>query len=371
MMSAGNSLPLGIYVHIPFCDAKCPYCDFYSMRGSEERMDAYTDALVSSLKQWSQTLRRPADTLYFGGGTPSLLGARRLARILRAAREDFFLEQAEITVEANPSREMDELFSSLAQSGVNRLSIGLQSANEEELRLLGRRHTAAQALDAVRAAQRAGIRNISLDLMIGIAGQTCDSLRRSIDFCAQLEVTHLSAYLLKIEEGTAYAKRREELCLPNEDEAADWYLMACEEMKRAGYEQYEISNFAKPGFQSRHNLKYWHCEEYLGIGPAAHSFVDGRRFFYPRSLRSFLSGEPPVQDGTGGDAEEYAMLCLRLCEGLTEQGYRSRFGRPIPQQYRRWAQPFCRAGLVVCDDTGIRLTPRGFLVSNALLASLL
>ena len=363
--------PLGLYIHVPFCDAKCPYCDFYSMRADSGRLDDYTRAVIASLHDWSDTLRRPADTLYFGGGTPSLLGASRLAQIIRAARDSFGLSGAEITVEANPSREMDDLFSALAAEGVNRLSIGLQSASDEELRLLGRRHTARQAADAVRSAQRAGISNISLDLMIATQNQTAESLLNSIHFCADLGVTHLSSYLLKIEDGTVYGRHRDDLRLPDDDTAADLYLLACEEMERAGYFQYEISNFAKPGFESRHNLKYWDAQEYLGIGPAAHSFVDGRRFFYPRSLRGFLSGDPPETEGSGGDPGEYAMLRLRLTEGLTEAGYRARFGQSIPDAYRRRAERYRTPGLTICDTNGIRMTRKGFLVSNLLLGDIL
>lgn len=363
--------PIGIYIHVPFCDGKCPYCDFFSLRGSEERMDQYTESVISRLKAWGSSLCRPADTLYFGGGTPSLLGAPRLLRITQAAREAFSLEHAEITVEVNPSGQMDRLFYGLAEGGINRLSLGLQSANEEELRLLGRRHTVQQAYEAVRAAQRAGFHNISLDLMIAIQGQTPESLCRSVAFCAELEVPHLSAYLLKIEEGTLYGKQKELLHLPSEDSAADLYLLACETIEKAGYFQYEISNFCKPGFQSRHNLKYWNAQEYLGIGPAAHSLLNGRRFFYPRSLQGFLNGKDPQEEGLGGDLEEYTMLRLRLTDGLTEKDCQSRFGCSIPEKYRKRAARYCAAGLTQCDTTGIRLTRRGFLVSNLLLSEIL
>lgn len=362
---------LGLYIHVPFCDGKCPYCDFYSLPADEARMDRYTDLLEDHLKSWAQRLDRPADTLYFGGGTPNLLGAERLNRLVSTAKDCFGLESGEITVEANPGRELGPLFESLRRGGVNRLSIGLQSASQDELGLLGRRHTVEQAREAVHEAQAAGFDNISLDLMLGIQGQSADSLRRSVEFCAESGATHVSAYLLKVEPGTAYYKKQDALVLPDEDETGGLYLLACQELERHGFLPYEISNFAVPGFESRHNLKYWHCEEYLGLGPAAHSFLNGRRFWWPRSLRDFEQGCEPTDDGPGGDFEEYAMLALRLTEGLREADCLHRFGYGIPQGLRRRAERFQSHGLVVCEEASIRFTTRGFLVSNALLAEIL
>lgn len=361
--------PIGLYIHVPFCDGKCPYCDFYSLRGDSGLMDQYTNCIVENIKYYSDKLGRMADTLYFGGGTPGLLGAERLLRMVSAAKEGFLLKDAEITVEVNPARAQAELFQRLFEGGVNRLSIGLQSADEEELRLLGRRHTALQAREAAAAAEKAGFRNISLDLMLAIQRQTKDSLSRSIQFCKDAGARHVSAYLLKVEESTPYS--RQSLVLPGEDETAELYLYACEELEKLGFLQYEVSNFAEPGFESRHNLKYWYDEEYLGLGPAAHSFLNGRRFYFPRDLEGFLRGAPPESDGTGGDFEEYAVMNLRLREGLTEAGCYRRFGTGIPAEYRARAARFAEAGLLVCDDGGIRFTRKGFLVSNALMGEIL
>lgn len=367
-----NSKPnIGLYLHVPFCDAKCPYCDFYSMRGSEERMEEYTNRMAAYLAAWGENCNRTADTLYFGGGTPSLLGGRRIAALISAAREHFSLKQAEITVEGNPARDLSGFLEAVRAAGANRLSIGLQSANEAELRLLGRRHTARQAEQTVRAAQRAGFSNISLDLMLAVPGQTKQSIAESVAFCAAAGVQHVSAYLLKIEPHTAFAKNQSALALPDDDEAGDFYLFACEELEKRGFLQYEISNFAKPGFESRHNLKYWRCEEYLGLGPAAHSFLGGKRFYYERNLRQFLAGCDPVQDGEGGGFEEYAMLALRLAEGLTEAGCLARFGRGVPEKLRAAARRYEAAGLVKTGGGAVRLTPKGFLVSNTLIAELL
>lgn len=362
---------IGLYLHVPFCDGKCPYCDFYSVRGSEERMEQYTNSIIEKIKYYGSRLNRRADTLYFGGGTPNLLGAERLASILAVARESFGLDNAEITLEVNPAEDLGEFFKIIRAAGANRLSIGLQSAREEELSLLGRRHTAAQAAQAVRDARSAGFENISLDLMLAIQCQTKESLLRSIDFIEDADVSHVSAYLLKIEPHTAYAQKREQLSVPDDDEAGEYYLFACEELEKRGFEQYEISNFAKPGFESRHNLKYWHCEEYLGLGPAAHSFLGGKRFYYERSLGSFLNGGEPAEDGEGGGFEEYAMLALRLKEGLSDAACRERFGHDLPVPVKEAAQRYEKYGLTVCGETGFHFTQAGFLVSNTLISEIL
>lgn len=366
-----TNTPLGLYIHLPFCDGKCPYCDFYSIAADETVMDAYTGTVCAELAHWGRELGRPADTLYFGGGTPSLLGEKRLARMAEAARQAFGLNNAEITVEVNPTRGKGLDFAFLRDAGVSRLSIGLQSANDRELRLLGRRHTAQDASKTVRRAQEAGFDNISLDLMLAVQEQTLQSLLSSIAFCASLSVQHISAYLLKVEEGTPYYQARESLRLPSEDMQCECYLAACAELERYGFKQYEISNYSLPGRESRHNLKYWDGQEYLGIGASAHSFLSGKRFYSPRSVENFLSSPQYLPDGAGGGEEEYAMLRLRLTEGLTEAGYRNRFGKGIPESYRARAARFEKNGLLVCDGRGIRFTPQGFLVSNSLTAEVI
>ena len=363
---------VGLYLHVPFCAGKCPYCDFYSLPGNGPAMDRYTACLVDRIRRAAERTGRRAATLYVGGGTPSLLGPRRLCRILRAAREAFSIgPDAEITVEANPGGGLSAFFRAVRAAGANRVSLGLQSADEEELRLLGRRHTAADAARAVRDARGAGFQNISLDLMLAVQGQTPQSLKRSVEFCAGLGAAHVSAYLLQVEPHTVYWARRKELRLPGEDEAARLYLLACAELEKRGYRQYEVSNFARPGFESRHNLNYWRCGEYLGLGPSAHSFLNGRRFHFPRGMAAFLNGEPPVQDGPGGGFEEYAMLKLRLAEGLSDAACRARFGRPVPERVMRAARRYEPHGLTSCRPGGFRLTPRGFLLSDALTPELL
>lgn len=354
--------PVGIYIHVPFCASKCPYCDFYSFCGSENEKNAYTDALVREITKYKGR-NIEADTVYFGGGTPSLLGKENLCRVLDAVKDSFCVpDSAEITLEANPGDELYGLFCAVREKGVNRLSMGAQSGVDSELKALGRRHTRAQTAAAVNEARRAGIDNISLDLMLAIPDQTAATLRESIDFITSLSPNHVSAYLLKIEENTPFGKNPP--VVPDDDAAADLYELAVERLDAAGYEQYEISNFAKKGFESRHNTKYWHDEEYIGFGAGAHSFFEGKRFYYPRSASDYIKGIEPVPDGTGGSEEEYVMLRLRLSEGITESAWMERFGTKIPEKYRKNAESLIKAGLAECDENGIRLTKRGFLLSN-------
>ena len=364
--------PAGLYIHVPFCKAKCPYCDFYSLPVEEERLEQYTRTMEETIAEWGERCgARPFDTVYFGGGTPSLLGGKRIGRLIRAVQDHFTLRGPEITLEANPDESFARSAGAFAQAGVNRLSFGLQSAIPRELKLLRRRHTAGIAAEAVRAAQAAGIRNISLDLMLALPEQTEADIARSVAFCRELGATHVSAYLLKVEPGTAFYQRRETLGAPDDDRAAELYLFAVRQLGLAGYRQYEISSFAENrACQSRHNLKYWNSEEYLGLGPAAHSFYGGRRFYWPRSLRGFLEGAAPVEDGPGGSFEEYMMLRLRLTEGLLEAAVKRRFGRGIPPEIYENARKI-PPEYVILAEKGIRLTASGFLVSNSILAALL
>lgn len=372
---------IGVYIHVPFCTEKCPYCDFYSMPRLFSHMDAYTGAVIRDLRGYAGKGLH-ADTVYFGGGTPSLLGAERIAQILGAIRECFGFTSGEVTVEVNPTAQetwLAKLLEGLAQAGVNRISVGLQSANEGELLQLGRRHTPGQARRAVQLAQAAGIGNVSLDVMLAIPGQTPESLMRTLIFCEETGAQHLSAYLLKVEPGTPFYERRGELRkhLPNEEEEEALYLLTVEELEKRGYEQYEISNFARRRdgvlLESRHNQKYWCTQEYLGVGPSAHSCLFGKRFYYPRDLGRFLTGCEPIPDGDAGSPEEFAMLRLRLREGLSDSIWQERFGQGMPQEYLRRAKKLVPPGLVRLSGTepGFSLTPKGYLVSNAVIGEIL
>lgn len=373
--------PIGLYIHVPFCLSKCPYCDFYSLPYPEPALlDRYTQAVTCALADWRERIAAPADTLYFGGGTPSLLGGKRLAAVIEASARHFGLSGAEITLEANPADDLAGVFRAFAAAGGNRVSLGMQSASDRELEKLGRRHRHAQTLRAAEDLHAAGIDNLSLDLMLGIEEQSPDSLADSIEACRQLGASHVSAYLLKIEEGTPFHARRDSLRIPDDDGMAALYLQACRQLEAAGFRQYEISNFARPGSRSRHNSKYWDLQPYLGIGPSAHSFLDGRRFFYPRDLSGFLEGAAPLPEDPedsripDGSEAEYLMLRLRLTEGADESAYRRRFGRPLPAAFRQRAEQLarqCGGRWLQCDETGVRLTSEGFLLSNAIIARLL
>lgn len=363
----------GIYIHVPFCDGKCPYCDFYSLRGDGELMDRYVTAVEQALERWAGRLDgERVETVYFGGGTPNLLGAERLSALLSRVKACFDpAAAAEITLEANPTQVDEAFFRAVKSTGFNRLSMGLQSANEDELKLLGRKHSREDAAQAVKAAQAAGFHNISLDLMLGLPGGSREKLKNSISFAASLGARHISSYILKVEQGTPFAARK--IKLPDDDETAEQYLFCVEELQKQGYRQYEISNFAEPGWESRHNLTYWHGEEYLGFGPGAHFFFRGKRFYYPRDLKAFLAGEPPCPDGPGGGFGEYAMLNLRLTEGLQKEKCREKWGEAGKRAFDRVLKNAknCPPGLLRADSEKISFTPEGFLVSNALLLRLL
>lgn len=360
----------GIYIHIPFCKTKCPYCDFYSFKGDEEQKDSYLKAVLSCLEGYKDD-GITVDTVYFGGGTPSVFGGRRIGKIIEYIRDNFKLDNGEITVECNPSSTDKELVRYLKESGVNRISMGMQSAVKKEREALGRPSGKEDIGRAISLFKDAGIDNISLDIMLGVPFQTKESLDESIDFLLSADITHISAYMLKIEEDTPFGEMKNSLSLPDEDTVADLYLHAVKRLTEKSFSHYEISNFAKEGCESRHNLRYWHCEEYIGIGPSAHSFYKGKRFYYPRQFNLFLDGAQPVQDGDGGSEEEYIMLALRLKEGLSDRKFKGRFGKNLPSEIFKRAEKFRRAGLVTLDDDTISLTAEGFLLSNAIIGELI
>ncbi len=362
--------PLGVYIHIPFCQQKCPYCDFYSLSdSSSEIMDQYETKVGYLIdKMGVKTNHFVVNSVYFGGGTPSFFGAKRLGQVLKSIQKSFNLsDDAEITTELNPNSTSKDDLISLKEVGFNRVSFGIQSANPKELTALGRLHTVADAKQAVLNAQEAGFDNISVDLMLGIPHQTVDSLRQTLDFVCSLGVTHVSAYILKLEEGTPFANR----IPPDEDLCCDLYLEACEVLEQCGFLQYEISNFAKAGFASRHNLKYWNCDDYIGIGPAAHSLLEGKRFFYPRDIGQFLEDPATIPDGEGGDIAEYVMMRLRLTEGISNQAVMQRYGITTDALFGGRQQKYLDAGLMAAKGDQLFLTKRGFLLSNGIIGDLI
>lgn len=364
--------PIGLYIHVPFCLKKCPYCDFFSLPYTAALADAYTDAVCNAIRSYGG-VAHTADSLYLGGGTPSLLGGERLARICAAAKGRFSLAGAEITLEANPESITLSTLRQAHAAGFNRLSLGLQSALPAQLCTLGRSHTPAHAENAVAMARQAGFTNISLDLMLGVPGQTPASLKQSVAFCAAQGVEHLSAYLLKIEEDTPFHK--DGVAAQDDDAQSALYLLTVEEMEKHGFAQYEISNFAKPGYESFHNLKYWLCKEYLGVGPSAHSFIGGRRFYFERDLHTFLKAPDawalPIDDGEGGGFEEYAMLRLRLTQGLHLTEAAALYPGEDYTALLSRAKALVPHGLCKAGENIVSLTPQGFLLSNTVICRIL
>ena len=360
---------LGIYIHIPFCEKKCPYCSFYSVKCSEEIQQKYTEKVCDELQRWGKTLKRRVSTIYFGGGTPSLIGAEKIIKILNAVNENFEVLSPEITLEVNPADYSSIDFEKLAFSGVNRVSVGAQALDDKSLRVLGRRHSTNDIIKTYESIKLAKINNISFDMIIGFPGQSLADIKNFMYFYQENRLSHLSAYLLKIEPGTPYFESNLEFI--SDDICSDFYIFISNEMKKMGYEHYEISNFSLPGKRSRHNMKYWNLEDYLGIGPSAHSLIDGKRFYYENNIINFILDPKILTEGTGGTPEEYAMLRLRLSEGLANEEYQKKFRMSIPEEYFKKAKKFEDFGLVKVNENNISLTPKGFLLSNKIIGDLI
>ena len=372
---------LGIYIHIPFCRSKCDYCDFYSLAGREGQMDQYQKALLAHIRETAPLAQGIAvDTIYFGGGTPSFYGAKRIRELLAAVHKLFQVEQgAEVTVECNPDSVDLKSLRLLRKAGVNRLSLGMQSAQAEELRRIHRIHTPQQTDLATELARKAKFSNVSLDLIYGLPGQTMESWKATVEHALSLLPQHLSCYGLKVEEGTPLARRVEAgEMLPDDDQQADLYLWTVGRLERAGYPQYEISNFAKPGYESRHNLRYWLTRPYIGFGPGAHSDFGGRRYSFVRNLDAYIQGV--LEGGNVIDSSElipqrercgeYLMLRLRTVRGIDGQEYRRTYFMDFAPLEARLRE-FAAQGWAEEAEGRWHFTPKGFLVSNQLIGDLL
>ena len=368
---------MGIYVHIPFCLQKCHYCDFCSFpRADAERIAQYVDALTAQAASWSgRCAEYEVDTVYFGGGTPTMLTLPLWERLLGTLHRHFRIRaDAEITAETNPAAVDLPYLRALRGMGINRLSMGVQSADDVELKALGRIHDFAGAKHTLADARAAGFDNVSIDLMLGIPHQTRQSLARTLDEFIALSPEHISAYLLKVEEGTPFGRMADTLPLPDEDETVALYTDTVETLAAAGYAQYEISNFARAGRHSRHNLRYWLGRPYLGLGLAAHSDLGGHRFAAGRDPDAYLRGEWIAEDDAPSAEErraEYIMLRLRLNEGIDTADYAARFGQDFYGEFAHILLPYRRAGLLREENGRIALTTQGMLLSNTVLADLL
>ena len=334
-------------------------------------MEKYTLALIRDIKKWGGKINRPISSLYLGGGTPSLLNDL-LPSVIFAVKENFSLmDNAEITIEINPSADNKSILELAKSCGINRISIGAQSGDDSELQTLGRTHTATNTENLVKLAKLKGFDNISLDIMLGLPNSTTQTLKKSLDFITSLSPEHISAYILKIEKNTLFYKLRNSLNFVDDDEQAKQYLFMCDYLKEKGYTHYEISNFCKEEKQSRHNTLYWDCKEYLGIGAGAHSYLSGKRFYYPDDIKAFINENEPVFDGIGGTASEFIMLKLRLSKGLDFTEYKNTFDTEIPKEIIDKAHPLQKHGLLNITDNNINLTEKGMLLSNNIISTLL
>lgn len=373
--------PLGIYIHVPFCRSKCQYCDFYSLTAKDDRlMDSYLSAMCAHIKEsGSLTPGYRVDTIYFGGGTPSFFGADGMALILATIRRSFDVDSnAEITFEANPDSVSDKLLNRLRSEGFNRVSLGIQNDNDDMLRKLGRPHDYAQAVSAVSRIRAAGYKNLSVDLMYGLPGQTLTAWKDTLERVLTLNPEHISCYALKVEKGTPMYELQSFYNLPSDDVQADMYLAMVEILKGKGFRQYEVSNFARKGLYSRHNMKYWTGGEYLGFGPSASSDFGGKRFTIIRDLQGYIDGiknggevleeidEIPLRERAG----EYLMLRLRTSSGINREEYERKFLLPFDpiEASLEKSRTYGQAELV---EDRWRLTPKGLLVSNSIITDLL
>ena len=372
----------GLYIHIPFCEAKCAYCDFYSLAGNEKSLiqSDYIDALCKSAEMMSKKFSDTSfSSVYIGGGTPSILSSELLEKLFSALQTNFNIpEGSEFTIEANPATLSKDKLSVITSGGVNRLSMGCQSTNDDELRKLSRIHTFTDLCDSFNMARTAGIKNISVDLMYGIPLQTTESLMRSISDIAKLSPEHISLYGLRVEPDTKFGKAHD-LILPSDDMQAQMYLESVQYLYELGYKRYEISNFAKDGHYSRHNMRYWECGEYLALGPAAHSYIDCVRYSYARDINDYIKA---VNDGhmpqyaectplTDRDRqEEYIILSLRLEKGLSLESYGDFFGISAAEKLVLRAKPYIPKFMRL-ENSYLKFTDEGFLVSSTILSKLI
>lgn len=384
---------LGLYLHIPFCKSKCAYCDFYSSdkivcegRKTPEEMKLYCTALKNNMRIISErTTQYNVDTVFIGGGTPTALPAKLLLNIVKEVENDFYLdENCEFTVEMNPATADARLLKKLRRAGVNRLSIGLQSAHNHELAALSRIHTAGDFTECFQMAREAGFDNINIDVMYGIPEQTKGSFMETLAFVASMKPEHISMYNLRIEDGTPFGEKKHMLPLPDEDTECDMYFDGIDYLASQGYHQYEISNFARDGYECRHNLRYWRGEEYIGCGPAAHSYFGGRRFSLRRSLAQYcklletkgttipssLLDESYVVDRRE-EVAEYLMLRLRLKEGISTDDFRAHFGADFDEIFGRKLRIYIENGFMTHENGHYAFTPQGMFVSNEILSRII
>jgi len=367
---------LGMYVHIPFCASKCAYCDFLSFAGQRTSIPPYITALHGELQGYAKLYAKtPLQTVFFGGGTPTTVPAPLLAETLAHIAQLFPIALgAEITIEANPETADYDALRTLHQAGFNRISFGVQSFDNAILRRIGRIHTAEAAERAITNARQAGFQNINLDLMFGLPNQTEADWRYTLDTAIALDPEHLSCYSLIVEDGTPLAQESN-LALPGEEADRLMYHLAKERLAAADYIQYEISNFAKPGYASHHNTMYWTGGDYIGAGLGAHSLLGDRRICNTTELPRYLAGDfgrETLESLSDTDRQsEFMILGLRMTDGVSISDFQNRFGRALMRVFGPTIDGFIRDGLLTLDGDRLRLTPRGVDISNIVFAEFL
>lgn len=371
---------LGVYIHIPFCAHKCAYCDFYSL--ADRDASGYAEAVIRQIKSHKSDFRgRFVDTVYIGGGTPTYLPPEDILKIMEGLRAyTDVASDAEITIEANPGTLDGARLNAYRRAGINRLSIGLQSAVDEELFMLSRIHTEEDFENSFLLARMEGFDNINIDIMYALPYQTIAKLTKTLDVVAEMNPEHVSFYGLKIEENTPFGRFPNiDRTLPDEETQVRMYINSCKFFEARGLKQYEISNFAKAGHECRHNIKYWNSEDYIGFGPGAHSLIDRRMFSCKKDLGAYMqcsAEDAAIIDEnynmtTKEMAAQYVMLALRLSRGVSKSDYKSRFGADFDEKYLEKIKPFMQKKLIVESADGYHLSRRGMLISNLILSEIL
>lgn len=373
-----NQKPLGIYVHIPFCKRKCVYCDFASFAGCEGRFDAYFNALADEIDAWAEKLRAyQARSIFFGGGTPSIPPAEKIAAVIARLKSHLnFADDIEITLEANPGTLTPEKLAVYQSAGVNRISIGIQSFDAEILKNIGRIHDPDEAEEAVRMAKSAGFDNISIDLIYALPNQDMRIWNATLDRAVSLPITHISAYSLIVEPDTEMERRVNAgiVTIADDDTVNEMQRMAIHKLQKAGFMRYEISNFAKPGFESRHNMTYWTLGEYLGLGSAAHSMMENTRFANPPELERYIAGERMLNKelrSLSDQKEEMLMLATRTLRGLDLKAWQRDFSENFEEKHRRTIEKFQNYGLIEVKDGFLTLTTMGLELQDSVVLELM
>ena len=360
----------GLYIHIPFCARKCKYCDFVSYTDKADFFDVYVEKLLDEANEYKYT---KVDTVFIGGGTPSVLSAKQLKILLDGINSVFCLsENCEFTIEANPKTLDEEKLTVLKQSRVNRLSIGIQSFNDEELKAIGRIHNAKTAYNTVELIKENGFDNFNLDLMLNLPNQTNESLLKTLETAISLNPSHISCYSLILEKNTPLFEEYEngKFQMTSDDYDRELYTLAKNILSQNGFEQYEISNFAKKGFKSRHNLKYWNCDEYIGLGVAAHSYLNGIRFYNTSELQEYLNGFYHKEETVLSNKDkisEYIIMRLRLTDGISSSEFKKRFNVDFYESYKSLIDKFINTGFMKYESSSYKLTDKGFDVSNSIM----